>query len=194
VADARVFTFFPEVAMHTTHALRRAFLALVAISTVSTPAFAEQQDRDRTRAEALFQQAVAMEHETSMSFSRHLRRTARLYLQSAELRENSDPLKVQSLERAGALLMSLDAHRSCRLLGRAAELALAHGDVVRATHLYIDGAWIIANNRSSSEADRRMGRRFVEQARLLAAGPKVSAQERATILGRIEAPALASGL
>jgi hypothetical protein len=180
--------------MHTTHSLRRAFLALVAISMFSTPALAEQPDRDGTRADALFQQAVAMEHETSMSFTRHLRRMARLYVQSAELREDSDPLKVESLQRAGTLLMSLDAHRSCRLLGRAAELALTHGDVVRATHLYIDGAWIIANNRSSSEADRRMGRRFVEQARLLAAGPKVSAQERAAILGRIESPALASGL
>jgi hypothetical protein len=180
--------------MHTTHSLRRAFLALVAISMFSTPALAEQPDRDGTRADALFQQAAAMEHETSTSFSRHLRRTAKLYRQSAELREDSDPLKVESLQRAGALLMSLDPHRSCQLLGRAAELALAHGDVVRATHLYIDGAWVVARNPSRSNADRHRAIGFLEQARLLADGPSMSAQERATIRSRFESPALASGL
>jgi hypothetical protein len=180
--------------MHTTLSLRSLLLSVVATSAFAVTAVAEQPDPDSMRADVLFKQAVAMEKQSSTSFTRHLRRTARLYLESAELRDDSDPLKSQSLHRAGSLLVASDLGRSCRLMGRAAELALARGDVLRATHQFLDAAWVVSHAPSKTNADRRIARNYLEQARLLAESPVLSVQERAGIQKRIESPTLARGL
>jgi hypothetical protein len=183
--------------MRITHLIRTAVLPLVALFALSTPGHAAQSNTNATRADALFNQASQMEQEISASFPRHLRRTAHLYLKSAALREASDPLKIESLYRAGTLLMTLEPQRAHRVLAQAAELALTHGDVVRTAHIYLDGAWVVASRGSASAEELRVANSYVSRARLLADAPSLSASDRDAIHKRIRsatAPAMATSL
>jgi hypothetical protein len=168
---------------------RTALLPLVAASALATTAHAMQPSPNAERADLLFSRAVAQEAQSTTTFSRHVRRTAHLYLQSAELRDASDPLKIESLQRAGGLLMKVDAKRAQRAIEEAAELALSRGDVMRTAHLYLDGAWLVGSSASATTRTREAANQYLNRARLLAGAPGLSEAERNSILKRIAAPA-----
>jgi hypothetical protein len=176
--------------MRITQILRTAALSLVAASGLAMTAHATEPAPNPVRADLLFARATAMEEQaaTTSNFPRHLRRTAHLYLSSAELRADSDPRKIESLSRAGALLVRVDPDRACTMLGRAASLALSHGDVVRTAHLYLDAAWVLHAREGSSMEDRARVNDFLRKARLLADAPRLGAHDRDGIMKRIRSP------
>lgn len=181
--------------MRITTLLLSTVVALGATSVFPATAPAASATVNESRADLLYNQALAQERQPSSSFTRHLRRTARLYLESAELREVSDPLKAESLHRAGALLMSVEPRRARTLFANAAELALARGDVLRSAHSYLDAAWVGDAWELRSARDRLTANDYVRKARLLAEAPLLSADQRASILKRIQpAAAAAPGL
>jgi hypothetical protein len=179
--------------MRTLQILRTTALSLIAASAMAVSAHATDTDSDTRRADRLYEQAEAMEQQpTSHDFSRHLRRTARLYQASAELRADSDPRKIESLYRAGVLLTTQEPERARKLISEAAELALSHGDVVRTAHFCLDAAWILTRDNHVTEEAHRMARSYLERARLLADSPAIDAEARAGILHRIKNSALAA--
>jgi hypothetical protein len=171
--------------MRTTLLLLATVAALGAASAFPAQAHASSPTLNEPRADLLFQQAMAQERQPSASFTRHLRQTARLYLKSAELRDASDPLKAESLQRAGALLMSVEPRRARELFAQAAELALARGDVVRSAHFYLDAAWVGETWQLRSARDRLAANEYIRKAHLLADAPLLSVEQRGSILKRI---------
>jgi hypothetical protein len=113
------------------------------------------------------------------------KQAARLYRQAAELRHDSDPMKVQSLRNASR--MNFYAGRTNRALGDAAEaaqLALRQGDVVAAAHVHLDAAWLALEMGDSVSAEQHLA-----DARLLAASPLLAQAQRADLMIRLAAPA-----
>jgi len=112
------------------------------------------------------------------------KQAARLYRQAADLRDDSDPMKVQSLRNASR--MNFYAGRTNRALSDAAEaaqLALRQGDVVAAAHVHMDAAWLALEMGDSVTAEQHLG-----DARLLAASPLLAQAQRADLMVRLAAP------
>ncbi|CAN5711210.1 hypothetical protein BH23GEM11_BH23GEM11_15590 [soil metagenome] len=113
------------------------------------------------------------------------REAARLYRQAADLREVSDPMKVESLREASR--MSFYAGRTHRALADASEaarLALRQGDVVVAAHIHMDAAWLAAELGDAATAGQHLA-----DARMLAASPLLAQSQRVDLLSRLAAPA-----
>jgi hypothetical protein len=177
--------------MNTRNFLRATLLPLFAAAIPMTAAAQQPADRT-TRADALFEQASRMEQEqVDPAFSRHVRGVARLYLKSASLRAVSDPMRIESLHRAGSLLYAVNPGRSRELLGQAAELALIHGDVVRSAHAFLDAAAVVDAKRLDSDEARAASHHYVTTARTLADSPVLDVQQRDAILRRIETGSVA---
>jgi hypothetical protein len=166
---------------------RFALIPLLALA-LQPSILAAQAGSDRAaRADALYEQAVQRELESPTgSFRQHVRDVARLHLRSAALREDSDPLKIESYERAGTLLYAVSPRRAHRAFERAAELALLHGQVARSAQAHLDAAAVVHSKRLVGAAHQQSAAEAVQLARTLADHPVVSAAQRDAILTRLE--------
>jgi hypothetical protein len=107
---------------------------------------------------------------------------ARLFRRAAGLREPDDPLGYTNLAEAAALAYAdRDLTAARRDMARAAEHALARGDLRAAALAYLDAAWI-AQEQSNARQVWDLGHR----AEMLAASPLLGATDRDVILRRIE--------
>jgi hypothetical protein len=107
---------------------------------------------------------------------------ARLYRRAADLRSADDPLGFTNRTEAAALAYA-DGDRSAARndMTRAAEQALARGDLRAAGLAFVDAAWI-AQEQKNPQKVWELGRR----AEMLAASPLLVAADRNAILQRIE--------
>ena len=168
--------------------LQTALLCSIVTSWVWTTALVAQPTDSPARADSLFNQAAAMQERAGTPFPLHLRRTAKLYVKSARLRDDSDPRKVESLYRAGAMLVAVDPALGRKLLVEAAESALTYGDVARAAHLYLDCAWIVHVGLARSLEAQQTANQCLERAYILAQVPFLSTNERNSIMARVQLP------
>lgn len=107
---------------------------------------------------------------------------ARLHERAAELTARQDPSSYRSLVQAARLRYYTWRKQSAGVLfAKAGELALEWGDVISAAHALLDAAVISTEMRDDHRAHQ-----LVQRARQLAASPLLSAQERASMLARIE--------
>jgi hypothetical protein len=165
---------------------RATVLPLLAAAILPLTATAEQPTPRVARADAFFELAVQMEQASvETGFNRHVRGTARLFMKSARLREISDPMRIESLYRAGKLLAQVQPYQSHRALAEAAELALIHGNVTRSAHAYLDAASLVQSGAVRSEEAQAATAQHVARARALADSPVLSVEQRDGILRRI---------
>lgn len=123
----------------------------------------------RAQAEALFDQP------------KEWRKVARLMEESAMLRSADDPEKYECLLYAGRTRANLGDMKSAqRLLGQAAEAALARGAVVEAAQAYVDAAF-----SAQAAKDVLAAATFAEKARVLATSPLITEQERVSVISRV---------
>jgi hypothetical protein len=106
---------------------------------------------------------------------------ARLHRRAAQLRAADDPLGFRCLTEAAALVYASGDRTAARGdMARAAEHALARGDLRAAALAYLDAAWIAQEQKNPRQV-WEMGHR----AEMLAASPLLAAADRATIQRRI---------
>jgi hypothetical protein len=159
----------------------RASIALVLLATAGLPGAAAAQYRLPTivstvKADSL--REVGFELRTAGRY----RDAARLYRRSAELRTTGDSLGVQCLTEAAALAYAAGDRSAARTdMARAADRALARGDLRAAALAYLDAAWIAQEQEKPSQVWE-----FGHRAEILAASPLLSESDRGAILKRIE--------
>jgi hypothetical protein len=152
--------------------------ALFAILAV--PATASAQYRlpalvSSAKADSLHEAAAAM------VTAHRWRDAARLHRRSAELRAADDPLGFRCLTEAAAIAYATRDRSGARAdMAKAAEHALARGDLRSAAMAYLDAAWI-AQEQNKPRQVWEHGHR----AELLAASPLLPAADRAAIVQRI---------
>jgi hypothetical protein len=106
-----------------------------------------------------------------------------LYERAAGLRQPDDPRKVDALFHASRLYYHAGrTQQSVAVLDRAAEAAVATGDVIRAVTLMTDAAWLLASEGRTSEASA-----LVSRARLLTNSPLLNEPERNELRRRLGA-------
>jgi len=106
---------------------------------------------------------------------------ARLYQRAADQRAPGDRVRVEDLTMAARLTFyDGDAAKARILMERAADEALAAGDVINAAHAYVDAAFLAQDARESERVADLLGR-----ARMLAGSPLLAQQERDSILARV---------
>ena len=160
---------------------RRASITMVLLATAGLPGTAAAQYRLPTvvssvKADSLHQVAVGL------ATAGRWRDAARLYRRSAEFRAADDPMGSQCLAEAGALAYAAGDRSGARTdMARAAERALARGDLRAAALAYLDAAWIAQEQEKPSQVWE-----FGHRAEILAASPLLSAPDRDVILQRIE--------
>jgi hypothetical protein len=104
-----------------------------------------------------------------------------LYERAADLREAGDARKVDALLQASRLYYHAGrSQESVAVLDRAAEAAVATGDVVRAVSSMTDAAWVLAGEGRKAEAVT-----LVARARLLTNSPLLSESERVELRRRL---------
>jgi hypothetical protein len=161
----------------------RTSTALVLLATLGLPAAATAQYRLPTivssvKADSL--RAAAMD----VAASGRWRDAARLYRRSADFRAAEDPLGFRCLSDAAALAYASGDRSAARTdMARAAQHALARGDLRAAALAYLDAAWI-AQEQGKPEQVWELGHR----AELLADSPLISGSDRRAILHRIARP------
>jgi hypothetical protein len=110
------------------------------------------------------------------------RDAARMYRRSAEFRAAEDPLGSKCLGKAAALAYATGDRSGARTdMAKAAERALARGDLRSAALAYLDAAWIAQEQKRPSQVWE-----FGHRAEILAASPLISEADRGVILQRIE--------
>ncbi|HEX2249854.1 MAG TPA: hypothetical protein VHH32_05860, partial [Gemmatimonadales bacterium] len=110
------------------------------------------------------------------------RDAARLYRRSAEFRAAEDSLGIKCLTEAAALAYAAGDRSGARTdMARAAERALARGDLKAAALAYLDAAWI-----AQEQKQPRKVWEFGHRAEMLAASPLLSESDRGAILQRIK--------
>jgi hypothetical protein len=106
---------------------------------------------------------------------------ARLYRRSAELRAPDDPLGFTCLREAAQLSYGAgDLSGARNDMVRAANQALARGDLRAAALAYVDAAWVAQEQKKPRQV-WDLGRR----AEMLAASPLLPSTDRSAILNRI---------
>ena len=159
----------------------RASIALVLLATTGLPSAAAAQHRLPTivstvKADSLREVAVGLRT------AGRYRDAARLYRRSAEFRAAEDSVGVQCLTEAAALAYAAGDRSAARTdMARAAERALARGDLRAAALAYLDAAWI-----AQEQEKRGQVWEFGHRAEILAASPLLSESDRDRILRRIE--------
>ena len=115
------------------------------------------------------------------------RDAARLHRHSAELRPAEDQLGFRCLSEAAALVYAAGDRTAARAaMARAADHALARGDLRNAALAYLDAAWIAQEQRNHRQV-YELGHR----AEMLAESPLLASSDREAILQRIKRPVLA---
>jgi|GEM_PF-4844601 len=165
--------------------LRTTTASLVAACTFSTAALTQEPTAPNQRADALFERAETMGIQSSR-FSRDTRRAADLYMKSAALRPTSDSRKIESVRRAGGLLVSVDPQKSYKLYEYAAQIALVNMDFFSAASFYADAAWVATNHSSGTLENLRAAKASLEMASRLIEMPSVTTEQRESLLRRIE--------
>ena len=159
---------------------RTARMVVLGVLLVPVLAFTDEPAKrasDATRAEELLRQAEAL-YETP----REWRKVARLLEASAKLRMADDAEAYACLRTAASLRAGFGEHgHARRLLVRAAEQALARGDILAAADSYVTAAVSAAEQGRTSDAVR-----LAEKARLLADSPLLGDAERVALLERID--------
>ena len=159
----------------------RATAAMVLVAAAGLPSAAAAQYRLPTivstvKADSL--QEVAFELRTAGRY----RDAARLYRRSAEFRAAEDSVGFRCLTEAAALAYTAGDRSGARTdMARAAERALARGDLRAAALAYLDAAWI-----AQEQKQQRQVWEFGHRAEILAASPLLSESDRGIILQRIE--------
>ena len=159
---------------------RRLSVAGILLATAGLPEPAPAQHRLPTivssvKADSLHAAAVAYEE------ARRLRDAARLHRRSADVRPAEDPLGFRCLIEAAAFAYHTgDLSTARRDMARAAEHALARGDLREAALAYLDGAWI-----AQEQKNRRQVWELGHRAEMLAESPLLAARDREAIVRRI---------
>jgi hypothetical protein len=172
--------------MNALRSTRRVAVALAAIGLAASQTWA--QTPDPVRAQAALSQAIAAEAQAARTGSAtDWQRAADLYLQSASFRSYDDPVGVSNLRAAAMFRSHSDSDEAAELFSRAAERALAQGDVITAANSYIDAASALTEGRSYrvSPAQFQQIERWMIQATMLAESPLIDAADRALLLRRI---------
>jgi hypothetical protein len=139
----------------------------LALNTPKTNARAEKIKR---QAEALYERPAGYQ------------RAAALHELEAAARADTDPLRVEALDRAARLYVYTgDVAKGRTLMAKAARQALSRGDVARAANAFIDAAFM-----AMREGDRQLVNDLTQEAALLALSPLLSARERVAIQRRID--------
>jgi hypothetical protein len=155
-------------------------LAVVLLATVGLPGAASAQYRLPTIVSSI--QADSLHEAAAALVTEHRwRDAARLHRRSAELRSADDPQGFHCLSEAAALAYATRDRSAARAdMARAAEHALARGDLRAAALAYLDGAWIAQEQKNPGQV-WELGHR----AEMLAASPLLGSADRAAILRRI---------
>jgi hypothetical protein len=159
----------------------RATAAMVLVAAAGLPSAAAAQYRLPTiistvKADSLHE--VAGEMRTAGRY----RDAARLYRRSAEFRAPEDSVGVRCLTDAAALAYAAGDRSGARTdMARAAERALARGDVRAAAQAYLDAAWIAQEQKKPGKVWE-----FGHRAEILAASPLLTESDRGAILQRIK--------
>jgi tetratricopeptide (TPR) repeat protein len=108
---------------------------------------------------------------------------ARLHEQAAELRSPVDPLRVKSLQMAARLYhYSGKETKALAVMERAAEEALASGDVVAAANAYVDASYLAQYQHRQEDVVR-----LARKAEMLVNSPLLGTQQRSWLQDRIGA-------
>lgn len=158
--------------------------ALVAGLALAVPAQAQTRyvtsGTDVTQAERLEEQAAAL-YDTPAKF----KEAARLHEQAAELRAAGDVKRVSNLRQAARLWYYAGSEsRALHTMVRAADDAMAAGDVVTAATTYLDAAFLYREANQPAQANE-----LIRKAQLLSTSPLITSRDRDAILGRIQASA-----
>jgi len=159
---------------------RRLSMAGALLAIVGLPGSAPAQYRLPTivssfRADSLHEAAA------TLVAAHRLRDAARLHRRSAELRAPEDPFGFRCLNEAAALAWFAGDRAAARAdLAKAADHALARGDLRSAALAYLDAAWVAQEQKNPRQV-WELGRR----AEMLADSPLLGASDRAAILQRI---------
>src|SRR5688500_8660364 len=130
---------------------RRASVVMVLLAAAGLPVAAAAQYRLPTivssvKADSLHEAAV------ELRTAGRWRDAARLYRRSAEFRAAEDPRGSHSLTEAAALAYAVGDRSGARTdLARAAERALARGDLRSAALAYLDAAWIAQEQKKPQQ-------------------------------------------
>lgn len=157
-----------------------ATMAGVLLATAGLPGTTSAQYRLPTivsdiRADSLHEAAAAL------VIAHRYRDAARLHRRSAQLRPADDPQGFNCLTEAAALAYAgRDRSTAREDMARAAEHALARGDLRAAALAYLDGAWI-----AQEQKNRREVWELGHRAEMLAASPLLASVDRAAIVRRI---------
>ena len=146
-------------------------LALPGVVRAQQPLAPVQISEPLTKADRLDARAAAYEQSGSL---RHFGRAAGLRERAAGMRAPHDPRGFASLEQAAFDRHSIGELAAARdLMARAADQAIARGDVYRAATAYVNVAYIAAQMRDGPRV-----RQFVERGTLLMHSPLLSVPER----------------
>lgn len=144
---------------------------------------------DVERAEELHARASRLAAETGDLSRARMRRIASLHAKAADLFAADDPRGDECLMHAANLVHVANPERAARLTEKAAERALARGDVVGAAHRYVDVASIVARAAGQGEPLPEewvpKARALADRALLLASSPLISPEDRDAIRSRI---------
>lgn len=121
--------------------------------------------------------------ESLFSQPKQWKKAVRLLEQSAELRDASDPEAYECLVFAGRIRAAIGDLRGARSsLEKAAEHALARGEVVDAANALIDAAHAAVGLKDADGAQA-----LVDRAALLTQSPLLSVEQRNTLQARLAA-------
>lgn len=121
--------------------------------------------------------------ESLFSQPKQWKKAVRMLEQSAELRDASDPEAYECLVYAGRIRAAIGDLKGARVsLEKAAEHALARGELVDAANALIDAA-----HAAVALKDAKGAQALVDRAELLTQSPLLSVQQRSTLQARIAA-------
>lgn len=167
--------------------ISRTVLPAIAFLALSVSA-ASAQAADPERALQMQEKAAEIEqlmYENGPTRAARLE-AARFHLEAASARAVNDPQAITDLVTAARHVGELDPERSAAILNRAAEAALAIGDVESAAHAYIDAAIVLKESRSvftQTEGSRISA--WHHKASLLSNSPLLNAGQRSRIVDRL---------
>jgi hypothetical protein len=150
---------------------------LLAVAPLRAQAPGNGAERGKTQDAATVEAQAKALHDQPKQY----RRAAELYVQASDLREASDPQRVENRKMAARLyFLSGNVARARVVMEDAANTALAAGNLVQAAHTYLDASVLARDDRAPGDANR-----LAQKAELLMASPLVSDAERKDVLGRI---------
>lgn len=139
-------------------------------------AFVRSEPVDVERAEQLEAKAHALYHNTSKYAD-----AAKLHEQAADLRGPADPMRVKDLQMAARLYhYSGREVKAQAVMERAAEEALASGDIITAANAYLDASHLAQYQKRTEDVVR-----LARKAEMLANSPLLGNQQRSSLQERI---------